>query len=240
MFRLATLILWLLTLANQVCEAQTVKVMPFGASIVSRCWRANLQAKLKNAGMKDFDFVGSKTGTCGGNGVDQDHEGHPGALATDYAKNGDLVGWLNTNPPDVVLMLVGTNDVLRKKSTNEILAAYDTLLDQMRNKNPRVQIIFSNLLPLDPARFGADGVQGIKTLNAAIASYAPKKSNLKSPVYFVDNFTEFDPVKDTDDGEHPNTSTGIEKMAVQFFKPTQTAIKAARAVKTMKSRIVVR
>lgn len=228
----------LLTLAGQVAAQQTVKVMPFGASIVSKCWRANLQAKLKNAGVRNFDFVGGSKSTCGGNGVDQDHEGHPGSLATDFAKNGNLVGWLDANPPDVVLMLLGTNDVLLgKKPVNEVLAAYDTLIGQMRAKNPKVQIIFSNLLPLDPARWPQAAADGIVQLNNAIATYAPSKKTAASPVYFIDNFAGFDAIKDTTDGEHPNDS-GNEKMAVKFYQATKTAIQAvSRSKKTKTKRV---
>ncbi|KAL6710285.1 hypothetical protein ACN47E_009231 [Coniothyrium glycines] len=217
----------LLSLAGQVAAQATVKVMPFGASIVSRCWRANLQTKLKAAGIKNIDFVGTQTSSCAGTGIDQNHEGHPGSLATDYAKNGNLPGWLNANPPDVVVMLLGTNDVLiGKKPNNEILAAYDTLIAQMRTKNSKVQIVFSNLLPLDPTRWPQAGVDGIKSLNAAIASYAPGKSTRNSPVYFVDNYAGFNAVTDTTDGEHPNDA-GNEKMAGKFLSPVKTAIQAA-------------
>jgi hypothetical protein len=129
-------------------------------------------------------------------------------------------------------MLLGTNDVLiGKRLINDIVASYDILIAQMRKKNPNVQIIFSNLLPLDPARFPAAAVQGIKDLNAYTATYMPKKSNLKSPVYYVDNFAGFDAVKDTDDGEHPNLQTGVQKMANKFLEATKTAIKGAAAVK---------
>ena len=132
-------------------------------------------------------------------------------------------------------MLLGTNDVLiGKKPIPEILAAYDTLLSQMRAKNERIQIVFSNLLPLDPGRFGGDAVQGIKDLNAAIATYAPGKSTLKSTVWFVDQFAGFDPVGDTDDGEHPNLTTGVEKMAGKFLEPVKGAIGAAGKVKGLK------
>lgn len=171
--------------------------------------------------------------------MDQDHEGHSGSLATDYAKNGNLIAWLNQNPPDVVIMLLGTNDVLiGKKPTNEVLAAYDTLLGQMRAKNPKMQIIFSNLLPLDPARWPQAGVDGIKALNSAIATYAPRKSTAQSPVYFIDNFTGFDAVKDTTDGEHPNDA-GNEKMAKKFFDTTKNAIQVvSRSRRTVKSKRV--
>ncbi|KAF1944349.1 hypothetical protein EJ02DRAFT_99179 [Clathrospora elynae] len=238
MVKLGALAFGLLTLATQVCAQKTVKIMPFGASIVSRCWRANLQAKLKNAKITNWDFVGSQTGTCGGIGDDQDHEGHPGTLAIDDAKNALLPAWLNTNPPDIMIMLIGTNDVLQKKPTADIIAAYDVLFTQMRAKNANMQIILSNLLPLDPARFPAQAVQGIKDLNTAIASFAPLKSTAKSPVYFVDNFAGFDPVADTDDGEHPLKGSGTEKMAKKFIAVTETAISAVKRAKGIAKRRV--
>ncbi|UPX18944.1 uncharacterized protein EKO05_0009225 [Ascochyta rabiei] len=231
MVKLGALAFGLLTIVAQVSAQQTVKVMPFGASIVSRCWRANLQTKLRNDKVTNFDFVGSQTGSCAGASIDQDHEGHPGSLATDYAKNGNLTVWLNANPPDVILMLLGTNDVLiGKKSTGDVLKAYDVLIDQMRAKNPKMYLIFSNLLPLDPKRWPQSGADGIVNLNAAIKQYAPSKNTRASPVVFVDNFTGFDAVADTTDGEHPNDS-GNEKMATKFFAATRDAIKAVSATK---------
>ncbi|XPS76780.1 hypothetical protein M3J09_008826 [Ascochyta lentis] len=231
MVKLGALAFGLLSVVAQVSAQQTVKVMPFGASIVSRCWRANLQTKLRNDMVTNFDFVGSQASTCGGNSIDQDHEGHPGSLAIDYAKNGNLTVWLNANPPDVILMLLGTNDVLiGKKSTGDVLKAYDVLIDQMRAKNPNMQIVFSNLLPLDPKRWPQAGADGIVNLNAAIKQYAPSKNTRTSPVVFVDNFTGFDAVADTTDGEHPNDA-GNEKMATKFFAATRDAIKAVSATK---------
>lgn len=241
MVKFGTLALGLLTLTTEVMAQRAVKVMPFGASIVSvctaisqttsphltntlqRCWRSNLQAKLRNDGVTNFDFVGSQTGKCSGT-TDQDHEGHPGSLATDFAKNGNLVGWLDAAQPDVVLMLLGTNDVLLgKKPIDEIRAAYDVLIGQMRDNNPNMRIVFSNLLPLDPARWPQTAADDIVKLNAAIATYAPGKSTEASPVVFVDNFAGFDAVADTDDGEHPNDA-GNEKMGTKFFAPTRDFI----------------
>lgn len=129
-------------------------------------------------------------------------------------------------------MLLGTNDVLLgKQPVGNVLAAYDILINQMRAKNPKIRLIFSNLLPLDPARWPKAGVDGIVTLNTAIRQYAPSKSTRDSPVTFVDNYTGFDAVADTADGEHPNDA-GNEKMATKFFGPTRDAIKAVSAKKT--------
>jgi hypothetical protein len=138
-------------------------------------------------------------------------------------------------------MLLGTNDVLiGKRLLDDIIASYDILIAQMRRKNPNVQIVFSNLLPLDPARFPATAVQGIKDLNAAIATHAPRRSTTKSPVYFVDNFAGFDVIKDTEDGQHPNLQTGVQKMADKFFESTRTAIRGAAAVKAKRTSIFQR
>ena len=89
-----------------------------------------------------------------------------------------------------------------------------------------MRIIVSNLLPLDPARFPTRAVDGIVEFNKALVTYVPGKSTSKSPCTLVDNFANFDAVADTDDGEHPNTSTGIQQMAAKFLEPTKNAIKA--------------
>ena len=129
-------------------------------------------------------------------------------------------------------MLLGTNDVLLgKKPVAEVLAAYDVLIDQMRQRNSKVRLMFSNLLPLDPARWPKAGVDGIVALNSAIRSYAPGKSTRDSPVVFVDNFSGFDAVADTTDGEHPNDA-GNAKMGDRFYGPTRDAIKAVSATRT--------
>ncbi|CBX93727.1 hypothetical protein IAQ61_003614 [Plenodomus lingam] len=223
----------LLSLAS--AAPRVVNVMPFGASIASHCWRANLQTSLRAISVNNFDFVGSQTSNCAGVNIDQNHQGLPGALATDFAKNGNLPTWLAAAKPDVILMLLGTNDVLiARKPVADILAAYDILIAQMRANNPNMQIVFSNLLPLDPARFPAAAVQGIKDLNAAIATYTHKMATSASPVYLVDNYEGFNVLTDTTDGEHPNES-GNAKMAAKFFQSTRNAIRAVS-----RSRFVVK
>jgi lysophospholipase L1-like esterase len=133
-------------------------------------------------------------------------------------------------------MLIGTNDILLgKKSTGDIIKAYDVLLGQMRTKNPKMHVIVSNLLPLDTKRWPQSGQDGIVNLNAAIKQWAPARSTRDSPVVLVDNYAGFDAVADTTDGEHPNDS-GNEKMATRFFAPTRDAIKAVSTTKKTKNK----
>lgn len=127
-------------------------------------------------------------------------------------------------------MFLGHNDIiLGHKPQDQIFKAYDTLIAQMRQKNPKMQIVWSNLTPVDPKRWDTkdypNNAKDIAALSAKIKEYAPSKSTADSPVRFVNNFDGYDPVADTEDGEHPNKS-GNEKMASKFLGSTRDAILA--------------
>ena len=120
------------------------RYMPFGDSITEfGCWRAEVWQMLQDAGYTAVDFVGSQSSAtqCNGLNYDRDHEGHAGFLAINIANQNQLVGWLQQNPADVITMHLGTNDIFGGHSTDEIIAAFDTLVDQMRDSNPAMRII---------------------------------------------------------------------------------------------------
>ncbi|PSN62079.1 SGNH hydrolase [Corynespora cassiicola Philippines] len=221
-----TSILLLFVLAAHVAAAN-VKIMCFGASIVGApgCWRASLWKKLQDNNIKNTDFVGSNKAPDCGFPYDGENEGHAGAKAADYAADGRLVGWLNAAKPDIIVMHLGTNDVLAPKTPAETIAAYDVLINQMRASKPSMKIIVSQLIPLDPKKFNAKQVQGIVDLNKAIVDWAPKRSSRQSPIIVVDNFTGFNTATDTIDGEHPNDA-GNQKLASKFYQPVADQIKS--------------
>jgi hypothetical protein len=70
--------------------------------------------------LKDkFKFVGTQKSrfACTGE-YDQDHEGHSGYEAIGIANQNQLKGWLDAvTPVDVGMILLGTNDVVRKSNT---------------------------------------------------------------------------------------------------------------------------
>lgn len=111
------------------------------------CWRAFLQKKLSADGIKNVDFVGSMSGpaSCSLDGTDvpfdKNHEGHSGKRVTDYANDGNLVGWLASAKPDMLIMHVGTNDVIAKIDTADIIKAYGVLLGQMRESKSSMILI---------------------------------------------------------------------------------------------------
>jgi lysophospholipase L1-like esterase len=138
----------LLTTLAAGAAAQTatgLKYMPFGDSITEIiCWRAKLWDKLQTTEWSTVDFVGSgKTeNNCRNTKYDRDNEGHSGFLAINIASQKQLVGWLQKNPADVISMHLGTNDIVQQsKNVNDIIAAFTTLVGQMRDHNPKIKIV---------------------------------------------------------------------------------------------------
>ena len=71
---------------------------------------------------------------------DLGHEGHSGWTAVDIA-NTYIAGWAADSAPDIVNFMLGTNDVTAGSSTEQILAAYDTIIEALRAVNPNVTVI---------------------------------------------------------------------------------------------------
>ncbi|GJF29626.1 SGNH hydrolase [Kitasatospora sp. NE20-6] len=222
----AVLVLWSLLLALAVAHpagtasaaaAAPVRIMPLGDSITGSpgCWRALLWNKLQAAGHTNIDFVG----TLGPQGCsvsyDGDNEGHGGFLVTNVAAQNQLPAWLAAARPDIVLMHFGTNDVWSNIAPATILAAYSTLLDQMRAANPDTKLLVAKIIPMNPSTC-AECAQRAEALDAAIPGWAAEHSTTRSPVVLVDQWTGFSTATDTYDGVHPNAS-GDVKMADRWY-----------------------
>lgn len=102
-----------------------------------------LWKKLQSNDITNTDFVGSQKAPDCGFPYDGDNEGHAGALAIEYAQYKNLTGWLASAQPDVILMHLGTNDVIQGKSVQDTLTAYGTLVDEMRASKASMQILVS-------------------------------------------------------------------------------------------------
>lgn len=130
--------------------------MPLGDSITEiTCWRAFVWDQLAEAGLaSQVQYVGSQNSNpqnCKPNTAnwDQHHEGHSGWLAIDIANN-YLTNWLKSTPADIVMFMLGTNDVFRGRSTNDIIAAYTKMVNIMRAANPKTKIIVCLLFSAPP------------------------------------------------------------------------------------------
>ncbi|KFZ03464.1 hypothetical protein V501_09366 [Pseudogymnoascus sp. VKM F-4519 (FW-2642)] len=211
-----------------LAAAQTkIKIMPLRDSITEiTCWRTTLWGNLQADGVTNsFNFVGSMTNNpqnCQGNsGWDMHHEGHSGYLAINIA-NTNLQGWLASAKPDVVMFMLGTNDVSQGKSTTDIIAAYTKMVQLMRASNPNMKIIVDLVIPL-----GLGSTAGITALNAAIPSWASGLSTTASPIVIADTATGFT-TGDLRDGVHPNAS-GDAKIAAALHPVLLKVIKSFAA-----------
>ncbi|KAI1139900.1 carbohydrate esterase family 3 protein [Hypoxylon sp. FL0543] len=217
-------------LGASAAQNATLRYMPFGDSITEIiCWRAKLWEKLKPTEWGSVDWVGSGRGenNCGDSTYDRDNEGHSGFLAIDIANRKQLVGWLQTNPADVITMHLGTNDIVQQnKPTNDIIAAFTTLVGVMRDSNPNMKIIVAQIIPMG---FGNYNTQ-IQNLNSAIVPWAQGLNTTESPIWVVDQYTGFSGTTDLRDGVHPNAA-GDDKMANVWYPALVNAFQVAQAEK---------
>ncbi len=213
-------------------RAAATKIMPLGDSITGSpgCWRAILWNRLQTSGFTNIDFVGTlnNSNDCGIT-YDGNNEGHGGYLATNIANQNLLPSWLSATTPDIVIMHLGTNDVWNNIAPATILAAFSTMVDQMRANNPNVKIIVAQIIPMNPSGCSTCA-QGAVNFNAAIPAWASSKSTAQSPITVVDQWTGFSTSADTSDGVHPN-ATGIQKMSDKWY-PALSAVLSGIVVPT--------
>ncbi|MDP3850554.1 MAG: Ig-like domain-containing protein, partial [Luteolibacter sp.] len=151
---LATAMAMACGLATCLALEPPVRIMPLGDSItygvtsgdVEGGYRTQLHSLLSNAGY-NVDFVGTFSDTTF-TVPDRNHQGLRGA----HVDGLDLAvgGWLDSvEDPDVVLLLVGTNDFLQTwpyETPAGVLAELDSLINNIATRRPFAKIIVSTLI----------------------------------------------------------------------------------------------
>ena len=232
-----------------------VKIMALGDSITDGYWtgggyRKYLYHELEEMGYSNIDMVGPKGSSSEsfqyqGQTVayDGNYAGYSGyaiqyitgtetrqgileTISSDYG-NGNMI---ETYDPDVVLLQIGTNDVLSNYNdgiTDRLENLVDTILADMDGENdmlyvstiPNINIAerydwlwaYGMYYPNDPAAFTAK-IQGcIDSYNASIQTLVAKKQAEGAKISFADIHSVIDETTDMHDGVHPN-ETGYEKM----------------------------
>ncbi|KAL3421554.1 cellulose-binding protein [Phlyctema vagabunda] len=241
-------ILTVATLLGTAFSQTKLKIMPLGDSITEiTCWRPIVWDNLAAAGLTSrVQFVGSMTNNpqnCAAQtpGWDLHHEGHSGYLAIDIANN-YLANWLAAAKPDVVMFMLGTNDVAQQaRPTSEITAAYTKMVGLMRASNPNMKIIIDTLIALSFSQ------ARITELNNAIPAWAQSLNTTASPIYVVDCSTGFTTAM-LRDGVHPNAqgdaliASRISPVLIDVVKralATATATATATAPRTTFSTVAV-
>lgn len=199
----------------QFSTAALTRVMPLGDSITQsdgdhRSYRYYLYNNLIQSGYS-VDFVGSMIVNRNGNPTsfdfDQNHEGHQGFRADQILASVD--DWVRDADPDIVLLHVGTNDLLQLQSTSSTATEIGQIIDAIRSVNSSIKILLAQILPIN----GKDSE--VADLNSRIANIAASKNTAQSPVLLVNMNGGFS-TGDLYDGVHPN-DTGERKMADEWY-----------------------
>ncbi|SHJ59590.1 repeat domain (List_Bact_rpt) [Hymenobacter daecheongensis DSM 21074] len=221
LLRWPIIVLALVLFAPLLGQAQ-VKIMPFGASTTQgdanyNSYRRALWQKLQ-AGNYSVDFVGSQKGNYNAPtpnpDFDLDHEGHWGWLAGQLLV--DAQSWAATYQPDIVLMHVGTNDMMIDNGIEDTKVEIGEIIDRLRLGQPNVTVLLAQLLPVAPSGPNSN----ITALNALLPQLAQQKSTAQSRILIVDQNTGFNPTTDTYDGIHL-LAAGEAEMASRWYAALQ-------------------
>lgn len=215
-------------------DGAPTRVLFLGDSITGSpgCWRAAVWTAVTDAGY-DVDMVGIRDADeCGGvrNTAgelwDPEHAGIAGATTAAMFVRIARDGLIEKTAPDVVVMLLGTNDLWGHQPAATVLPQFPVLLDAIRADAPGAAVVVGTVLPL-AANACSDCQPQIDAVNAGLPAWAESASTAESPVTLVAVHEGFDADADTYDGAHPNDS-GDAKLAAAFTPALLAALDDAQ------------
>lgn len=169
-------------LCEDTAQASPLKIMPLGDSItrgsnrinypngsIPGGYRRELGLRLSSAGIS-YDFVGSRSDNAAP-GMDPHHNGVDGIRTDQVLAN--INNWLGTNP-DVVLMHLGTNDMLQHVPIGTAIGNLGTLITRITQNAPNRKLYVSTIIPIDEARDGRSAAEW----GGIVSSYNSQVKNL--------------------------------------------------------------
>ncbi|MFO7680701.1 MAG: LamG-like jellyroll fold domain-containing protein [Chloroflexota bacterium] len=206
--------------------SSAVRIMPLGDSITKGSssgvtlesemisYRKTLWHNLIAASYP-VDFVGSLTNGQTYDGFDPHHEGWP-AYTKAQVRDG-VIGWLNTNPADIVLLHIGTNAVSTSVTED------DQLLNNIDAYDENITVVLARIIN----RINDDITT--TSYNNALASLAATRIANGDKIILVDmengadlNYA-FQPTGDMWDNLHPY-HTGYDKIAAVWYSALGTIL----------------
>jgi hypothetical protein len=193
------------------------KILPLGDSITwgiqyDGAYRVELFNKAHKAGQK-ITFTGSlSNGPSMVDGVafPKQNEGHSGWT---IAQDTGLVPSPAFNTiPNIVLLMIGTNDVYASSGQAQMPDRLGALLDKIFAAAPNALLVVGKITPLNNASWN----QTIKTYNDAIPGLVQTRANAGKHVIWVDLNTGFTSSMLSSDNIHPNKS-GYDFMAGVWY-----------------------
>ena len=226
----------LMLVASRASAAPPLKIMPLGdsntqgISYATGAYRTRLWQDF-GSDPNRVEFIGSRSSGPAELGSKR-HEGHSGftiATTSSFHENitNNIAQYLSpTVNPDIILMMIGTNDINFNYRVDEAPARLDRLIAKISNLStglkPNAKLIVANLPPIDdahnnfrtsPTDFSANA--RIMAFNAAIPGVVAAHRARGERVYFADINSAL-ALSDIFDGLHP-TAEGYNKLGDAWY-----------------------
>jgi lysophospholipase L1-like esterase len=194
--------------------APPIRVMPVGDSITDGAgapggYRAPLYRLMTNAGYH-VDFVGTQADNGAASLPDPDHEGHSG-WRIDQIDTAIVGALAKVSDPDVILLLIGTNDYGLNYDPTNAIKRLEKLVAKIATNRPFAKIIVDSLL----VRGEPYNTQIQTSFNPLLPALVERQRALGREVYF-DDLRGSVALSDLPDQLHPG-AVGYAKMAAHSF-----------------------
>jgi len=199
-----------------------IKIMPFGDSLTAGAYlvdgtyhtdsgyRETLW-DLLNEAHKKAHFVGTFQDGLPGF-TERNHEGHSG-MRIDQISEG-AKAWTSTNHPDVVLLLIGTNDCIQNNDLPHAMDRMQQLIENIQSSAPHALIFISTTIP----NANPDVQARVVRYNQDLRTWISEKQKTDPSLHLVEMNAPAGPeASDLRDGVHP-TPEGYAKMGQIWFQ----------------------
>lgn len=191
------------------------RIMPFGDSLTEGYnmsslggYRIRLHQLLTSASYQ-FRFVGEhKSGPA--MLTSQENQGYQGNPINFFITGSSA--WIRRNQPDLVLLMIGTAQIVLGTDTGSMPAQLDTLVNSILSSSDTVSIMLLQLPPLS----GSARNSIVSSFNASMPALVASKVSSGRRVTLVNTNTSFTASIDTSDGTHP-TEAAYNEIANRIY-----------------------
>lgn len=153
------------------------------------------------------------------------HEGHSGRRIDEIAAGASK--WVSDAKPDIVLLLIGTNDAIQNYDFPNVIHRLENLVGEVEAAAPHAQVFISTTIPHSVPEVQARVLE----YNQELTQWTELKMKLDPNIHFVDMYMLSDihaggggMPSDLIDGVHP-TPDGYAMMGRVWFQALEQAIR---------------
>lgn len=140
----------------------------------------------------------------------RDNEGYPGITVGDLDARRCANGDGFTNMPNIVLLHIGTNDMVGSNASGAP-AKLEKMIDDIAAAAPNALIAVASIIPL------GSGNAAVMSYNSKIPDIVAMKASSGKHVIFVDQFKSFQSNGLSNDMVHPNDNVGYPAMGDAWY-----------------------